>query len=51
MTCLKIYDGMLIKFVDILKLRGRANILVESSRISKKILKDRNERSNQGFNC
>lgn len=46
MTCLRIYDGMLIKFLDILKLRGRANTLVESCRISKKILKDKNKGSN-----
>lgn len=29
MTCLRIYDDMLIKFLDILKLRGSANTLAE----------------------
>lgn len=43
MTCLRIYDGMLIKFLDIL--RGSANTLVESSRVPKKILQDGNKGS------
>lgn len=48
MICLRIYDGMLIKFLDILKLRERVNILVEIFRILKKILKDRNKGLNLG---
>lgn len=48
MTCLRIYDDMLIKFLDILKLRGSANTLVESSRIPQKILKDSNKESKWG---
>lgn len=49
MTCLRIYDGMLIKILDILKLRGKANMLVESSRIPlPQILKYRNKGSNWG---
>lgn len=43
MTCLRIYDDMLIKFLDILKLRGSANTLADSSRIPKKILTDNKE--------
>lgn len=43
MTCLRIYDGMVIKFLDIL--RGSANTLVESSRVPKKILQDGNKGS------
>ena len=48
MTCLRIYDGMLIKFLDILKLRGSANTLVESSQDPQNVLKESNKGSKWG---
>ena len=39
MTCLRVYDGMLIKFLDIFKLRGKSNMFVESPRIPPQVLR------------